>query len=44
MKGKFADLGVEAVSGTPAQFGAFIRTEMDRFAKLIKAANITVNR
>jgi tripartite-type tricarboxylate transporter receptor subunit TctC len=44
VKGKFADLGVEAVSSTPAQFGAFIRTEMDRFAKLIKAANITVNR
>ena len=44
VKGKFADLGVEAVSSTPAQFGAFIRTEMDKFAKLIKEANIQVNR
>jgi len=43
VKGKFADLGVEAVSSTPAQFGAFIRTEMDKFAKLIKEANIKVN-
>jgi len=43
VKGKFADLGVEAVSSTPAQFGAFIKTEMDKFAKLIKEANIKVN-
>ncbi|MSQ63226.1 MAG: tripartite tricarboxylate transporter substrate binding protein [Betaproteobacteria bacterium] len=41
--GKFADLGVEAVSSTPAQFGTFIRTEMDKFSKLIKEANIKVN-
>ena len=43
VKQKFADLGVEAVSSTPAQFGAFIRTEMDKFGKLIKEANIKVN-
>ena len=43
VKGKFADLGVEAVSSSPAQFGAFIRAEMDRFTKLIKEANIKVN-
>jgi tripartite-type tricarboxylate transporter receptor subunit TctC len=43
VKQKFADLGVEAVSSTPAQFGAFIRTEMDKFNKLIKEANIKVN-
>ncbi len=43
VKAKFADLGVEAVSSTPAQFGAFIRTEMDKFGKLIKEANIKVN-
>jgi len=43
VKQKFADLGVEAVSSTPAQFGAFIRTEMDKYTKLIKEANIKVN-
>ena len=43
VKQKFADLGVEAVSSTPAQFGAFIRTEMDKYARLIKEANIKVN-
>jgi tripartite-type tricarboxylate transporter receptor subunit TctC len=43
VKQKFADLGVEAVSSTPAQFGAFIRAEMDKYTKLIKDANIRVN-
>jgi tripartite-type tricarboxylate transporter receptor subunit TctC len=43
VKGKFADLGVEAISSTPAEFGSFIRTEMDKFGKLIKEANIRVN-
>ena len=43
VKGKFADLGVEAISSTPAEFGRFIRTEMDKFGKLIKDANIRVN-
>jgi len=43
VKGKFADLGVEAISSTPAEFGNFIRAEMGRFAKLIKEANIKVN-
>jgi tripartite-type tricarboxylate transporter receptor subunit TctC len=39
---KFADLGVEAVSSTPAQFGTFIKAEMDKYTKLIKDANIKV--
>jgi len=43
VKGKFADLGVEAISSTPAEFGGFIKAEMDRFGKLIKEANIKVN-
>ena len=43
VKQKFADLGVEAVSSTPAQFGAFIKAEMDKYTKLIKDANIRVN-
>jgi tripartite-type tricarboxylate transporter receptor subunit TctC len=42
VKKRFADLGVEAVSSTPAQFAAFIRAEMGKYAKLIKEANIKV--
>jgi tripartite-type tricarboxylate transporter receptor subunit TctC len=43
VKKRFADLGVDAVSSTPEQFSAFIRKEMDKYAKLIKEANIKVN-
>ena len=43
VKGKFADLGVEAVSSTPEQFGSFIRAETDKYARLIKEAGIKVN-
>ena len=42
-KKRFADLGVETKSSTPAEFSAFIRDEMDKYAKLIKEANIKVN-
>jgi tripartite-type tricarboxylate transporter receptor subunit TctC len=42
VKGKFADLGVEAVSSSPQQFAAFIKAEMDKYAKLIKDAGIKV--
>jgi tripartite-type tricarboxylate transporter receptor subunit TctC len=43
VKKRFADLGVEAVSSSPAEFAAFIKAEMDKYAKLIKEANIKVN-
>ena len=43
VKQKFADLGVVAMSSTPEQFGAFIKSETDKYAKLIKEANIKVN-
>jgi tripartite-type tricarboxylate transporter receptor subunit TctC len=42
-KKRFADLGVETKSSTPAEFSTFIRAEMDKYAKLIKEANIKVN-
>ena len=42
VKKKFADLGVDAVSSTPDQFSAFIRSEMVKYAKLIKEAGIKV--
>src|SRR3954468_1932292 len=40
---KFADLGVVAMSSTSEEFGRFIKAEMDKYAKLIKEANIKVN-
>ncbi len=43
VKQKFADLGVEAVSSTPAQFDSFIKSEMSRYARLIKDAGIKVS-
>ncbi|HEY6241671.1 MAG TPA: tripartite tricarboxylate transporter substrate binding protein [Burkholderiales bacterium] len=42
VKKKFADLGVEAVYDTPAEFNAFIKSEMAKYAKLIKEAGIKV--
>jgi tripartite-type tricarboxylate transporter receptor subunit TctC len=42
-KKRFADLGVETKSSSPAEFTAFIRAETDKYAKLIKEANIKVN-
>jgi tripartite-type tricarboxylate transporter receptor subunit TctC len=43
VKSKFADLGVEAVYGNSARFGAFIRQETDKYTKLIKEAGIKGN-
>jgi tripartite-type tricarboxylate transporter receptor subunit TctC len=42
VKKRFADLGVEAVSSTPEQFAAFIRSETEKYAKLIKEAGIKI--
>ena len=35
--------GLDAAPGTPEDFGAYIRSEMDKWAKVIKAAGIQVN-
>ena len=43
VKKRFADLGVEAKSSSPAEFSAFIKAEMGKYAKLVKEANIKVN-
>jgi len=42
-KKRFADLGVETKASTPPEFSAFIKAETDKYAKLIKEANIKVN-
>ena len=35
-------LGFEAVANTPQQFAAWIRSEVDKWAKVIRDANITL--
>ena len=42
IKKRFADLGVEAVSSTPEQFVLFMRTDVAKYAKLIKEAGIKI--
>ena len=37
---RFANEGIEPMSGTPEQFGAHIKSEIARWAKVIKAAGI----
>ena len=39
---RFAAIGMEAVGGTPEEFGAFLRTETAKWAKVIRAAGIKV--
>ena len=43
VKKKFAELGVDAVGGPPEAFAAHIRGESEKWGKLIRSANITVN-
>jgi tripartite-type tricarboxylate transporter receptor subunit TctC len=33
-------MAAEPAPGTPEQFGAFIRAEIDKWAKVVKAANM----
>jgi tripartite-type tricarboxylate transporter receptor subunit TctC len=40
LKEKFASLGVDAVSGTPAEPAAYMKSEKAKYAKLIKEAGI----
>jgi len=36
-------MGFDAVGGTPEQFAAHIKSEVERFTKLVKATGITVD-
>lgn len=40
-KEMFANLGIQAAGGTPADLAAFVETELKKWAPIIKAANIT---
>lgn len=42
-KEKAAKFGFEPVSGTPGQFGQFIKSEIVRWGKVIKDANLSAN-
>jgi tripartite-type tricarboxylate transporter receptor subunit TctC len=37
---RFIKEGIEPIGGTPEHLGAFIRDEIDRYAKVVKAANL----
>jgi tripartite-type tricarboxylate transporter receptor subunit TctC len=43
MKARLAEFGLEPVGGTPAQFDQWIRSELERWGKLIRAQKITVD-
>lgn len=40
MKAKFANLGAEPVPMAPAEFGKFISDQIDKWAKVVKFADI----
>ena len=40
MKARLADLGGTVLAGSPADFGKFIADETEKWAKVIRAANI----
>jgi tripartite-type tricarboxylate transporter receptor subunit TctC len=40
IKARFADLGLTALTGTPADFGKFIAAETEKWGKVIRALNI----
>ncbi len=40
MKGRFADLGGTTIAGSPDDFGKLVADETEKWAKVIRAANI----
>jgi tripartite-type tricarboxylate transporter receptor subunit TctC len=41
MHDRFITLGMDAVGNTPAEFGQFIKTDMDKWTKLVRELNLT---
>jgi tripartite-type tricarboxylate transporter receptor subunit TctC len=39
-KARIADLGATVLAGSPADFSRFVATEFEKWAKVIRAANI----
>jgi tripartite-type tricarboxylate transporter receptor subunit TctC len=42
MKAKFADLGAQPVGSTPAELAAFLRSEMTKWAEVVRVGNIRI--
>jgi tripartite-type tricarboxylate transporter receptor subunit TctC len=42
VKSRFAELGLEAAGGTPAQFDQWIKTEIERWGRVIRAQKIAL--
>jgi len=42
IKERFAQLGIEPVGSTPAEFNRFLKAEVDKWAQVIRAANVKV--
>jgi tripartite-type tricarboxylate transporter receptor subunit TctC len=42
IRNRFASLGSTAAPGTPAEFSAAIKTDFDKWAKVVKAAGVTL--
>ncbi|HLQ91012.1 MAG TPA: tripartite tricarboxylate transporter substrate-binding protein [Xanthobacteraceae bacterium] len=42
IKARFAELGGTALVGSPSDFGKFIADETEKWAKVIRAANIEI--
>jgi tripartite-type tricarboxylate transporter receptor subunit TctC len=41
VRSRFSAEGIEALGGTPEEFGAYIKAEMERWSRVVKAAGIT---
>jgi tripartite-type tricarboxylate transporter receptor subunit TctC len=42
MKAKFANLGAEPMPMTPGEFGQFVVAEIDKWAKVVRFAGVTM--
>jgi tripartite-type tricarboxylate transporter receptor subunit TctC len=43
MKTRLADLGVTPIPGSPADYGELLAAEIDKWARVIRAANIKLD-
>ena len=41
VRSRFSAEGIEALGGTPEEFGAYIKAEIERWSRVVKAAGIT---
>ena len=37
---RFTSLGIDKIGGTPEQYGAFIKSEIDKWTRLVKSASM----